>query len=62
MFLFNVSQDHSMRPLNQLNSPFVPSLSQIRLGGTRKLVIGSYQEMEEWKNGNSRISINQKYI
>lgn len=30
-------RNHSIRPLNQLNNPFVPSLSHTLLGGTRKL-------------------------
>jgi len=63
--------NHSILPLSQLNNPFVPSLSQTLLCGTRNLktnrvktiVPNTTQTTEKKKRRkHSRISINQKHI
>ena len=52
-----------MRPLNQLNNPFVPSLSHTRLGGTRNLTKRVNRDsMRAERIDNARISIHKEHI
>jgi hypothetical protein len=58
-----ISADYSIRPLSQLNRPFVPSRSHIRLAGTRKLYLLISGRQMRWRvTQHLQIAVNQEDI